>query len=250
MRVVPAVDIRGGRCVNLVQGDYGRETVFAEDPVDQARRWWDDLAAAGTPPADAIVHIVDLDGAREGVCRVEAHLRRMADAGIQFEVGGGIRTLDAVNAVLGAGAARVILGTAAHRDPGLLAAACAAWPGKVAVGIDARAGKVSLEAWLEDTDTDAVEFARRAEAAGAARIIYTDILSDGMMKGPNHDATGAVARAVSIPVTLSGGVSSLDDLRRARRLEPDGVDEAIVGRALYLEKFTVAEAAAALRETP
>ncbi len=250
MRVVPAVDIRGGRCVNLVQGDYGRETVFAEDPVDMARRWHEQLLAAGCAHETALVHIVDLDGAKEGVCRVENELRAMAGLGIPFEVGGGIRTLDTVETVLAAGAARVILGTAAHRDPGLLRDACAKWPGAVVAGIDARAGKVSLNGWLEDTGTDAVEFARATEAAGVSRIIYTDILSDGMMKGPNHGATGAVAAAVSVPVTLSGGVSSLDDLRRARDLAAAGVDEVIVGRALYLERFTVAEAVRALQETP
>jgi len=144
--------------------------------------------------------------------------------------------------VIGAGAERAILGTAAHNNPELLQQACAKYPGKIAVGIDARAGKVSLAAWLEDTDTDAVEFAKRVEAAGAARIIYTDILSDGMMKGPNYAATRAVAEAVGIPVTLSGGVSSLDNIREARALEAAGVDEIIIGRALYLGAFSIAEA--------
>jgi phosphoribosylformimino-5-aminoimidazole carboxamide ribotide isomerase len=169
----------------------------------------------------------------------------MRDDGIPFEVGGGIRDLDTIETVLGAGAARVILGTAAHRDPQMLAEACAKFPGKIAVGLDARAGKVSLSGWLEDTGTDAVDFAKRVEDAGAARIIYTDILSDGMMQGPNIEATGAVARAVSIPVTISGGMSSLDDVRAIRALEADGADEVIIGRALYLGRFTIAEAVAA-----
>lgn len=246
VRIVPAVDIRGGRCVNLVQGDYGRETVFSEDPVAQALAWWRDLADAGTDPASAMVHVVDLDGARGGRCCVLDELRALAREGVRFEVGGGLRSLDTISTVLDAGAALVILGTAAFRDPELLQAACAAHPGRIAVGIDAREGKVSLSGWMEDTDADAEAFARTAAASGAARIIYTDILSDGMMKGPNHAATGAVARAAGVPVTLSGGVSSLDDLRKARELAADGVDEAIVGRALYLGRFTIAEAVAAL----
>jgi phosphoribosylformimino-5-aminoimidazole carboxamide ribotide isomerase len=188
---------------------------------------------------------VDLDGAKAGRCCIEAELRAMAEKGIPFEVGGGIRDMATVETIIGAGADRAILGTAAHRDPEFLAEACRAFPGKIAVGIDARNGMVSLSGWLEDTGTDAVDFARRVEDAGAARIIYTDILRDGMMQGPNIEATGAVARAVNIPVTISGGMSSLDDVRAVRAIEPDGADEVIIGRALYLRRFTVAEAVAA-----
>jgi phosphoribosylformimino-5-aminoimidazole carboxamide ribotide isomerase len=238
MRIVPAVDIRGGHCVNLVQGDYDRETIFSDDPVAQARRWWNELG-------DGVVHIVDLDGAKAGRCCVEEELRAIASAGIAFEVGGGIRDLETIRTVFETGAARVILGTAAYRDPDLLHASCASWPGRVAVGIDARAGKVALSGWLEDTNTDALEFAREVAAAGACRIIYTDILSDGMMQGPNLEATSAVARAAGLPVTISGGVSSLDDIRAAACLAADGVDEVIIGRALYLGAFTLAEAIAA-----
>jgi len=242
MRVVPAVDIRGGLCVNLVQGDYAQETVFSEDPVAQARTWWQALGSG-------LIHMVDLDGAKEGRCCIGDPLGRMKVAGIPYEVGGGIRNRATVDTLFEAGAARIILGTAAHRDPAFLREVCRAYPGRIAVGLDARAGKVSLSGWLEDTGTDAIEFARRVEDAGAARIIYTDILSDGMMKGPNIEATRAVARAVAIPATISGGVSGLDDLRNARALEADGVDEVIVGRALYLGAFTLEEAKAALQET-
>jgi phosphoribosylformimino-5-aminoimidazole carboxamide ribotide isomerase len=240
MRLVPAVDIRGGFCVNLVQGDYAQETVFSEDPVAQAQAWWDALGAG-------VIHIVDLDGAKAGHCCVLPQLNALQRAGIPYEVGGGIRDLATVRQIFDAGADRVILGTAAHGDPDFLREACIAFPGKVVVGLDARAGTVSLSGWLEDTDTDAVDFARQVESAGAARIVYTDILSDGMMQGPNHEATRAVAQAVDIPVTISGGVSCLDDLFRARTLEPDGVDEVIVGRALYLGAFTVNEAKEALQ---
>ncbi|MBP8129402.1 MAG: 1-(5-phosphoribosyl)-5-[(5-phosphoribosylamino)methylideneamino] imidazole-4-carboxamide isomerase [Candidatus Hydrogenedentes bacterium] len=243
MRVLPAVDIRGGLCVNLVQGDYARETVFSEDPAQQALGWWRELG-------EGLIHVVDLDGAKAGRCCIAPQLRAMAAAGVPFEAGGGIRNLETVGAVLEAGAQRAILGTAAYRDPALLRAACAAFPGRIAVGIDARAGRVALEGWTEDTAMDAVTFARQVEAAGAVRIIYTDILSDGMMRGPNLEATAAVAQAVTIPVTASGGVARLDDIRNLRALEPDGVDEVIVGRALYLGAFTVAEAQWAARGAP
>lgn len=240
MRIVPAVDIRGGLCVNLVQGDYGQETVFAEDPVAQARAWHE--------LGGDIIHIVDLDGARSGaVCVLDA-VRRMTAAGMRVEVGGGIRTMESIDALAEAGADRIILGTAAHQNPELLRDAARAYPGRIAVGIDARAGKVALSGWLETTETDAVSFGRQVEDAGASRIIYTDILSDGMMKGPNLEATRAVAKAVGIPVTASGGMSSLDDVRRVKALEPDGVDEVIIGRALYLGVFTLPEAIAAAQE--
>ena len=240
MRIVPAVDIRGGLCVNLVQGDYAQETVFTNDPVAQALQWRDQGAE--------IVHVVDLDGAKIGHVCIAGALRAISDAGIRTEVGGGIRAMRDLETVFSAGTDRAILGTAAHKDPAFLRDAVAEFPGKIAVGIDARAGKVSLNAWLEDTGTDAVEFAKRVEDAGVSRIIYTDILSDGMMKGPNVDATRAVARAVGIPVTVSGGMSSLDDVRRVRAAESDGVDEVIIGRALYLNAFTLREAIAVARE--
>ena len=242
MRIVPAVDIRGGRCVNLVQGDYDRETVFAADPVAQAVQWRS--LGAG------IVHIVDLDGAKAGRCCIEPQLRAIAAAGVPYEVGGGIRNLDTVRLLADAGAERVILGTAAYRDPELLRTAAERFPGRIVAGIDAKGGKVGLSGWLEITETGAVGFAETVERAGAARIIYTDILSDGMMSGPNIEATRAVARAVNIPVTASGGISSLDDIRALCAVEADGIDEIIVGRALYLKAFTLPEAIAATREKP
>jgi phosphoribosylformimino-5-aminoimidazole carboxamide ribotide isomerase len=237
MRIVPAVDIRGGLCVNLVQGDYSQETVFADDPVAQAVQWH----AQGA----AIVHIVDLDGAKAGRCCIESQLDALAAAGVPCEAGGGIRNMETVRALIAAGVERVILGTAAFRDPVFLREATRAYPGRIVVGIDAKAGKVGLSGWLEISETDAVSFAREVEAAGAARIIYTDILSDGMMAGPNIEATKSVARAVHIPVTASGGISSLDDVRALRDAESAGIDEVIIGRALYLKRFTLAEAIAA-----
>ncbi len=234
MRIVPAVDIRGGLCVNLVQGDYEQETVFSTDPVAQAVEWH--------RRCGGLVHLVDLDGAKAGRVCIEDELQAIAAAGVPFEVGGGIRDMASVQTVFAAGAERVILGTAAHNDPAFLREAAAAFPGRIAVGIDARAGKVAVQGWTELTQTDATAFARTVCDAGASRIIYTDILSDGLMKGPNVDTTGAVADAVSVPVTASGGVSSLEDIRRLRNLESRGVDEVIVGRALYLSAFTLEEA--------
>lgn len=242
MQIVPAVDIRGGLCVNLVQGDYGRETVFSENPVDQAIQWHKE--------GGGIVHIVDLDGARAGLCCIVEELRAMRDAGVPVEVGGGIRTMETIAQLVDLGVERVILGTAAHADPDLLKAAVNEYPDHIVVGIDAKDGKVALSGWLDVTDTDAIAFALQVEAFGASRIIYTDINSDGMMGGPNLDATSKIAKAVDIPVTASGGMSSLEDIAAVKKLEPLGVDEVIIGRALYLNVFSMDDAvAAAAQET-
>ncbi len=250
MRIVPAVDIRGGLCVNLVQGDYAQETVFSENPAAQAKAWWNALRDAVSSDVfhASVVHIVDLDGAKDGQCHVLDQLRILRDRGIRFEIGGGIRTLETIAAVFDAGASRAILGTAAYREPDMLQEACRRWPEGIVAGIDARDGRVSLSGWLENTSTDAVEFAGMVAEAGVSRIIYTDILSDGMLTGPNLDTTAALARAVAIPVTISGGVASLDDIHNARALEKLGVDEIIIGRALYVRQFTIAQAVAAARE--
>jgi phosphoribosylformimino-5-aminoimidazole carboxamide ribotide isomerase len=234
MRIVPAVDIRGGLCVNLVQGDYGAETVFGDDPVAQATAWRES--------GGEIIHIVDLDGAKAGHLCVAKELKAMADANIPLEVGGGIRTMETIAEVIDLGAERVILGTAAFKDPALVKEAAEKFPGQIVVGIDAKDGHVALSGWLEETTTEAAAFAQHMEQAGAARIIYTDILHDGMMKGPNLDATRAVAEAVNIPVTASGGMATLADVAHVADLEEVGVDEVIIGRALYLGVFTLPEA--------
>ena len=237
MRIVPAVDIRGGLCVNLIQGDYDQETVFSENPVDQAIEWYNGC--------NSIVHIVDLDGAKAGRCCIENELKAMQDAGIPVEVGGGIRNMDTIDTLINLGVERVILGTAAHSSPKLVKESAAKYPGKIVVGIDAKDGKVALSGWLDVTETDAVTFAKEVEAAGASRIIFTDINSDGMMGGPNLTSTQAIAQAVDIPVTASGGMSTLNDIADVKALEVDGVDEVIIGRALYLEVFSMEEALAA-----
>jgi phosphoribosylformimino-5-aminoimidazole carboxamide ribotide isomerase len=225
--VIPAIDVLGGRCVRLAQGDYARVTVYRDDPAEQA-------AEFAAHPIRRL-HVVDLDGAREGRPRNADAIRRVvARAGkIPVQMGGGIRSLEAIEAALALGVDRVVLGTAALRDPALLASACRLHPGRIAVGIDARDGRVAIEGWLETTGTPALEVAQRARDAGAAAIIYTDIARDGMLSGPNLEAAAELAAAVALPVIASGGIGSEDDLARAAALASRGLAGAIVGKALY-----------------
>lgn len=239
MRIVPAIDIRGGRCVNLVQGDYGKETVFSENPLTQAQIWWNELQ-------EGVIHIVDLDGAKSGKCEILPFLEELGKLHIPYEVGGGIRHVDTIEKIITANATRVILGTAAIRNPELLQTAVKTWGNKIAVAIDAKNGKLALEGWTHETDLSAMDMAQNVQKWGVSRVIYTDILSDGMMKGPNFETTQKIAESLHIPVTMSGGISSLEDIRKAKVLEPFGVDEIIVGRALYLKRFTITEAKAIL----
>jgi phosphoribosylformimino-5-aminoimidazole carboxamide ribotide isomerase len=230
----PAIDLKDGQCVRLLRGDMGAATVFGDDPAAQARAF----AAAGC----RWLHLVDLDGAFAGrpvnAAAVEAILAAVA---VPVQLGGGIRDRATLEAWLDRGVARVILGTAALRDPALVRAAARAHPGRVAVGIDARGGRVAVEGWAETTGTAAPDLARRFEDAGVAAIVYTDIDRDGAMAGPNVAATAALARAVAIPVIASGGVASLDDLR-ALKASGAPLDGAITGRALYEGRLDLAEA--------
>lgn len=224
--IVPAIDLRGGRCVRLRRGEAGTETVFAEDPAEVARFFF----RAGAPR----LHVVDLDGAFEGRPRNEAAVAAILDAvSIPAEVGGGVRDLATVERILLLGARWVILGTAAVREPALVADACRRFPGRIAAGVDARGGRVAVSGWKETSGEDAVEVGLRLAQSGVSHIVYTDIDRDGMLGGPNLGATREVARAAGIPVFASGGVSSLDDLARLSGLREDGVAGAIVGRALY-----------------
>ncbi len=226
MLIIPAVDIRGGKCVRLHQGDYTRETVYGEDPAAMAQRWIDQGAN--------FLHLVDLDGARDGSPRNKQLIQAIAaKASIPLEVGGGIRNLETIDAYLSGGIQRVILGTAVYRDPGLLVQACEKWPGRVAVDIAAKNGKAAIAGWTEETEVWAIDLARQCEKMGASVIIYTDILRDGTQKGINLTATRALARALTIPVIASGGVSTIEDIIALKPLEKDGVTAAIVGRALY-----------------
>ncbi|MEO0820257.1 MAG: 1-(5-phosphoribosyl)-5-[(5-phosphoribosylamino)methylideneamino]imidazole-4-carboxamide isomerase [Pseudomonadota bacterium] len=238
MILYPAIDLKDGACVRLLRGDMAAATVFSEDPAAQARAFQD----AGC----RWLHIVDLNGAFAGrpvnAPAVEAILRAVS---VPVQLGGGIRTMATIEAWLSRGVARVILGTVALRDPDLVRAAAGAHPGRIAVGIDARAGRVAVEGWAETSDVDAIDLARRFEDAGVAAIVYTDIDRDGAMQGPNIAATAALARAISIPVIASGGVSSLEDLT-ALKASGVALDGVISGRALYDGRLDLGEAVALL----
>lgn len=235
--VIPAIDLRGGRCVRLLQGDFDAETTYGDDPVAMARRW---EAEGGQR-----LHVVDLDGAARGERAHGSVIGEICAAlSIPVQVGGGLRDLDAIASVLDAGADRAILGTAAASDPTLVEEACARYPGRVAVGIDQRDGKVATAGWLDEEATRTpLDVARRADAAGAAAIVFTDIRRDGTGQGANLDATVAFSGGHGVPVIVSGGVATIEDVRAARAAFDGGANLAgvIIGRALY-------EAAIDLRE--
>ena len=240
MILFPAIDLKGGEAVRLQQGDMARATTFHRDPAEQARRF----AAQGFE----YLHVVDLDGAFVGRPVNSAAVENILTAvKMPLQLGGGIRDRATVEGWLGRGVARVIIGTAAVRDPALVKDAAKSFPGRVAVGLDARDGKVAVEGWAKTSELSALDLARRFEDAGVAALIYTDVVRDGMLKGLNFDATIALAEAVAIPVIASGGLASLDDVRalvapRARRLAG-----AIVGRALYDGSLDAAAALALIR---
>jgi phosphoribosylformimino-5-aminoimidazole carboxamide ribotide isomerase len=239
MILFPAIDLKGGRVVRLVHGDMARETVFNDDPADQARRF----AAMGF----AWLHVVDLDGAVEGAARNAASVAAiLAATPLRVQLGGGIRDLAAVQRWLDAGVRRVILGTAAVRDPALVRDACRRFPGRVALGIDARDGRVAVEGWAQATELSALEVARRFEDAGAAAIVYTDIGRDGALAGVNVGATAALAAALSTPVIASGGVSGLADIEALLTVAHTGIEGVISGRALYDGRLDPAAALALL----
>jgi len=223
MEIIPAVDIRGGRCVRLYQGDFQRETVFGDDPVAVALSWQEAGATR--------LHVVDLDGAREGRpvnARVIGHL--IEALLIPVQVGGGLRDRQSIDLYLEAGANRVVLGTAAVKDPALLAEAIAEHGQRIVVGVDARVGMVAVEGWQEETPLAAAELMSELAAKGVPRFIYTDALRDGTLQGPDFAAVEAVLARVGVPVTYAGGVSNIADLVRLASLPLEG---AIIGQALY-----------------
>ncbi len=238
MILYPAIDLKDGQCVRLLHGEMDKATVFGGDPAAQAAKF----EAAGCE----WLHIVDLNGAFAGApvnaAAVEAILARI---NVPAQLGGGIRDMATIEAWLSKGLSRVILGTVAVENPGLVREAARAFPGKVAVGIDARNGKVATKGWAEETDVMVTELAKSFEDAGVAAIIYTDILRDGAMQGPNIAATEALARAVTIPIIASGGVSSLADLIALR--DSDVIAGAISGRALYDGAIDLTEALSVLK---
>ena len=234
MLILPAIDLRGGQCVRLRQGDYAQETVFGADPAAMARRWVEQGACW--------LHLVDLDGAREGRPvngdSVRAIIRA---AGVPCQLGGGLRTDAHVEEAIAWGVTRVVVGTRALRDPEWCQSLCRRFPGRVAVGIDARNGRVAVEGWLEASDCTALDLARQCADWGAAAIIYTDISRDGMLEGPNVEATAELAAAVAVPIIASGGVTTLDDVAR---LAARGLYGCIIGRALYEGRLDLASAVA------
>lgn len=240
MILFPAIDLKDGACVRLRQGDMNAATVFNDDPAAQARAF----AAAGVE----WLHLVDLDGAFAGrPVNAEAVDAILAAVDLPCQLGGGIRDLATVEHWLGRGIARVILGTAALKDPALVRTACRSFPGRIAVGIDARGGRVAVEGWAETSEITARELALRFEDAGVAAIIHTDIERDGLLAGANAEATAALAAAVNTPVIASGGVGGLEDLRALKAVEASGIAGVVVGRALYDGRLDLAAALALLR---
>ena len=235
MELWPAIDLRGGNCVRLLQGDYARETIFGHDPVAMVGRF---LAGGARR-----LHIVDLDGAKAGTTVQADLVRRMAAAaGVPCQIGGGIRTVEAAENYLGAGLSRVILGSVAVEDPGLLERLALAHPGRIVLGLDARDGRVAVRGWIDTSPLLAVDVAKRHADLPLAAIVYTDIATDGTLAGPNLAALGEMLAASTAPVIASGGVATLDDIRRVADL---GCAGCIVGRALYDDAFTLPAAVAA-----
>lgn len=237
MLIIPAIDLKDGKCVRLRQGDMANVTVFNEDPASQALQW-QRLGAS-------IIHVVDLDGSVAGRPRNLARLAEIADAvEIPVQVGGGIRNEETAHQYLETGIDIVVLGTLAVRQPEVARNLSAAHPGRIAIGIDARAGRVAVEGWTEATTLAASELAESLEAASPKWFIYTDIEKDGMMSGPNLDATRRFAAQTRIPVILSGGVSTMADVEQALALEEAGVCGMIIGRALYEKRIELPAAIA------
>jgi phosphoribosylformimino-5-aminoimidazole carboxamide ribotide isomerase len=239
MDVIPAIDLLGGHCVRLYQGDYNQSQVFDQNPVTVARQWQDQGATR--------LHLVDLDGAKTGEPVNQAVIADIVAAlDIPVQVGGGLRTYQGVADLLALGVRRAILGTVAIEKPELVKQLCDAFPGQILVGIDARQGRVATRGWLETTEVLATDLAQQMAKAGAAGIIYTDIQRDGTLQGPNLDALREMATAVSVPVIASGGVSSLTDILSLLALAPMGVSGVIVGRALYTGDLSLSEAVRAV----
>jgi phosphoribosylformimino-5-aminoimidazole carboxamide ribotide isomerase len=221
--ILPAIDLRGGRCVRLRQGDYSQETVFGDDPAGMARRWVESGAR--------FLHLVDLDGAREGRPVNGASVRQIvAAAGVPCQLGGGLRTEDDVALALAWGVDRVVIGTRALKDPAGFEVLCRRFADRVLLGLDARGGQIATDGWLHVSTCSALELAQRCADWPLAGLVYTDISRDGMLEGPNLEAVAELARAVPLPVIASGGVTTLDDVRRLGQL---GLAGCIVGRALY-----------------
>jgi phosphoribosylformimino-5-aminoimidazole carboxamide ribotide isomerase len=239
MLIIPAIDLKDGRCVRLEQGDMSTAMVFSDDPGKTAAHW----AAQGARR----LHVVDLNGAFAGKPRNEPAIKAIlqaVDSDIPVQVGGGIRDLETIERYLDDGVSYVIIGTAAVKNPGFLHEACDAFPGHIMVGLDAKDGKVATDGWSKLTGHDVVDLAKRFQDYGVEAVIYTDIGRDGMLKGVNVEATVKLAQALTIPVFASGGLNGLDDVKRLREVEGEGIAGAITGRAIYEGRLDFAAAQA------
>jgi len=226
MILIPAIDLKGGRCVRLRQGRMDEETVFSNQPEAIAERWYGEGAER--------LHVVDLDGAVKGAPINGKVIRKIVEAvPIPVELGGGVRDMSVLKAYLDLGVAFVIIGTAAYKDPSFVERACSLFPGKIILGVDARGGKVSVEGWTEDVSVSPVELVGRFSGLPVAAVVYTDISRDGMRSGPNIESTAAFAEEVCLPVIASGGISNLKDVLALRAVSGSGIVGAITGRALY-----------------
>ena len=241
MIIYPAIDIRGGRCVRLTEGRFDAETVFADDPAEMALKW----AGMGAE----FLHLVDLDGALAGEGKnVPVIERILQSVNIPVQLGGGIRNLETIEKLLALGVTRLILGSAAVKNPQLVEEACKKYPGHIAVGIDAKNGEVAIEGWGKGSGVAATELGKQMAAYGVETIIYTDISRDGMLSGVNVEVTAALARACGVPIIASGGVASIEDIRRVKAVEADGVQGCIIGKAIYTGAVDLKEALALAKE--
>jgi phosphoribosylformimino-5-aminoimidazole carboxamide ribotide isomerase len=228
MLIIPAIDIKEGRAVRLVQGDMDKETVFSEDPAAVARHWLEQGARR--------LHLVDLNGAVAGKPRNESVIKAIVSAvagRIPIQLGGGIRDLDTIERYLDDGISYIIIGTAAVKNPGFLHDACTAFAGHIIVGLDAKDGKVAVEGWSKMTGHDVIDLARKFQDYGVEAVIYTDIGRDGMLNGVNIDATSKLARELAVPVIASGGLTNLNDVKALCKIEAEGIAGVITGRAIY-----------------
>ncbi|GMT47064.1 MAG: 1-(5-phosphoribosyl)-5-[(5-phosphoribosylamino) methylideneamino] imidazole-4-carboxamide isomerase [bacterium] len=233
MIIIPAIDLKDGECVRLLQGKKEQVTSYSKDPVAVARRWVEEGAT--------LIHIVDLDGAFSGTQKNLESIKNIRKAvDVPLETGGGIRDMDRIEELVSIGMDRVILGTSAVKNPELVKKASGKYPGRILVGIDARDGRVAVKGWEEITEIDALEFALKVQELGAAGIIYTDISRDGMLTGPDIEETRAMTEVLEIPVIASGGISSLDDIKKLMDIR--GLWGAITGKALYTGKVSLSEA--------
>lgn len=241
MTIFPAIDLRGGKCVRLFQGDFGQETVFSNRPADVARKWQEQGAE--------FLHLVDLDGARSGHSENLATVQDiLAAVTIPVELGGGIRTMENIDAVLALGVRRVILGSVAVRDPRLVADACAKYGDRIVVGIDAKDGIVAVDGWGISGDIEVITLAKRMKESGVRTIIYTDISRDGTLSGVNVKATAELARESGVRIVASGGVRDARDIKALKPYERDGIEGVIVGKSIYTGSLSLPEALAIAAE--